>query len=76
MKFTRLAAASAGAVLALAGCAPGAAPAGDATPAGVVTTGVPAGDVRLSLISTPESGAAMKPIIAAFEAKHPNVKIK
>ncbi|XVV12608.1 ABC transporter substrate-binding protein [Actinoplanes sp. CA-131856] len=62
--------------LAVAACAPGADSADDAATSTEIKTGVPAGDVALSLISTPESGAAMKPIIAAFEAKYPNVKVK
>ncbi|MFC7615436.1 ABC transporter substrate-binding protein [Actinokineospora soli] len=40
-----------------------------------MTTGVPSGPVTLSLVSTPESGAAVKQIIAAFQGKHPNVTI-
>ncbi|MEU7842158.1 extracellular solute-binding protein [Micromonospora sp. NPDC049114] len=64
-------------LLALGACAPGSSssdePAADANTA--VQTGVPSGPVELNLIATPESGAAMKDIIPAFQAKHPNVKI-
>jgi raffinose/stachyose/melibiose transport system substrate-binding protein len=77
MKFIRLAAGLAGAALALTACAPGASSANSGAPLpDEIKTGVPTGDVQLSLVSTPESGAAMKPIIAAFEAKYPNVKVK
>ncbi|MBE3010648.1 extracellular solute-binding protein [Microbispora sp. NEAU-D428] len=38
-------------------------------------TGAPTEKVALSLVSTPESGAAIKAIIAAFQAEHPNITI-
>ncbi|MFG1940865.1 ABC transporter substrate-binding protein [Micromonospora tulbaghiae] len=64
-------------VVALGACAPGSSsggePAADAN--ATVQTGVPTGKVELKLVATPESGAAMKEIIPAFQAKHPNVTI-
>ena len=64
-------------LLALGACAPGSSSDGEpaADPNAAVQTGVPSGQVELNLIATPESGAAMKYIIPAFQAKHPNVKI-
>lgn len=77
MKIAKLTAGAAVAALALSACAPGSSQDKPATkPGGTVQTGVPEGNVELDLIATPESGAAMKEIIPAFEAKYPNVKVK
>lgn len=62
-------------VLSATSCAPGAGSEAPAESAGPVKTGVPEGKATLSLVSTPESGAAVKAIIKAFESKHPNVRI-
>lgn len=74
MRTTRWAVAAGVALLATA-CAPGSGNSPADSPTGPVTTGVPAGDVTLSLMSTPESGAAVKAIITGFQAKYPNVKV-
>lgn len=76
MKISRV---LAGAVLvALCGtaCAPGAS--SDTTaaePSGPVKKGAGDEKVTLKLVSTPESGAAVKSVIKAFEAKYPQVTI-
>lgn len=76
MKISRV---LAGAVLvALCGtaCAPGtSSDTSAATPTGPVEKGVGDEEVTLKLVSTPESGAAVKSIIKAFEAKYPQVTI-
>jgi ABC-type glycerol-3-phosphate transport system substrate-binding protein len=61
--------------LVLTGCAPGA-PAASGETTGAPSTDLGTADITLSLISTPESGAATKATIAAFEAKHPHVTVK
>ncbi|THA66217.1 extracellular solute-binding protein [Streptomyces sp. A0642] len=76
MKISRVVA---GAVLvALCGtaCAPGASTeSAGAEPSGPVRKGVTGDKVTLKLVSTPESGAAVKSVIKAFEAKYPQVTI-
>jgi raffinose/stachyose/melibiose transport system substrate-binding protein len=74
MKIHKMLAIAALSALAVA-CAPGSSNAPAAQPTGPVQTGAPAEKVTLSLVSTPESGAAIKAIIAAFQAEHPNITI-
>ncbi|MFC9468367.1 ABC transporter substrate-binding protein [Streptomyces coelicoflavus] len=76
MKLRTMLAGTVFVVLAATSCAPGAGSEAPADTSGPVHTGVPDGDVTLSLVSTPESGAAVKAAIKAFEAKHPNVSIE
>lgn len=66
-----------GACLLVAACAPpGASNAQGPAQQGPVGTVAPTSEVTLSLVSTPESGAAIRSIITQFEGKHPTVKIK
>lgn len=61
--------------LALTACAPGA----TTTGAGAGTdasTELTTDDITLTLMSTPESGAATEATIAAFETEHPNITIE
>ncbi|MEV4736728.1 MULTISPECIES: ABC transporter substrate-binding protein [unclassified Microbacterium] len=61
--------------LTLVACAPGAANTG--TGAGVeASTDLTDEAVTLTLMSTPESGAATEATIAAFEKKHPNITVE
>lgn len=61
--------------LALTACAPGAATNNAAT--GIdASTELTTDDITLTLMSTPESGAATEATIAAFEAEHPNITIE
>ncbi|MET7760331.1 extracellular solute-binding protein [Streptomyces sp. NPDC005389] len=63
--------------LALSACIPGSAqPDSGPTSVTEARTGVPGGISDLSLVSTPEAGAAIRHIIVAFEAAHSNVNIK
>ncbi|MDT8913707.1 extracellular solute-binding protein [Amycolatopsis sp. PS_44_ISF1] len=75
MKIKFLAASAVVLAVGAAACAPG--PAAPTAPQaqGPVNTAAPASKVSLSLVSTPESGAAVKEIITAFQAKYPNVTI-
>ncbi|MEV6524619.1 extracellular solute-binding protein [Longispora sp. NPDC051575] len=57
-----------------AACSPGGS-AGTESPSAQCTATVPAGKVTLKMVSTPESGAAVKAIIAAFQVKYPNITI-
>ncbi|WP_326698093.1 extracellular solute-binding protein [Streptomyces sp. NBC_01754] len=75
MKLRTMLAGTVFVVLSATSCAPGADSQAPAESAGPVKTGVPEGEVTLSLVSTPESGAAVKAVIKAFETKHPNVHI-
>lgn len=62
----------------LVGCTPGGA-AGDAarpTAPTEASTELTAEEVTLTLMSTPESGAATEATIAAFEAAHPNITVE
>lgn len=59
----------------LAGCAPGGST-GSSTASQPVSTELGADKVTLNLISTPESGAATKATISAFQKAHPNVTVK
>ncbi|MEU1055419.1 extracellular solute-binding protein [Streptomyces sp. NPDC005876] len=76
MKIRNVLAGAVFVVLTAAACAPGAGNDTAVEPSGPVRTGVPDEKVTLSLVSTPESGAAVKAIIKAFEAEHPQVRIK
>jgi ABC-type glycerol-3-phosphate transport system substrate-binding protein len=61
----------------LVGCAPGGG--GASTQSGGtadVSTELTSEDVTLTLMSTPESGAATEATIAAFEEQHPNIKVE
>lgn len=59
----------------LSACAPGTAV--DASgPDTVASKDLTTEDITLTLMSTPESGAATEATIAAFEAKHPNINIE
>ena len=61
--------------LALTACAPGASSPQTGTEV-EASTDLTTDDVTLTLMSTPESGAATEATIAAFEAKHPNITIE
>ncbi|WP_327259093.1 ABC transporter substrate-binding protein [Streptomyces sp. NBC_01240] len=77
MKISKVLAGAAVVALSATACAPGAGSDSAADSAtGPVKTGVPDKNVTLELVSTPESGSAVKAIIEAFEAKHPNVTVK
>ncbi|WP_031087008.1 ABC transporter substrate-binding protein [Streptomyces sp. NRRL WC-3549] len=75
MKLRTMLAGTVFVVLSATSCAPGPGSDAPAASTGPVETGVPEGEASLTLVSTPESGAAVKAIIKAFEAKHPNVHI-
>ncbi|MYW01960.1 extracellular solute-binding protein [Streptomyces sp. SID3343] len=76
MKIGKILACAAVVAVAATACAPGSSnTAGAPQPTGPVQTGVPEGQARLKLVSTPESGAAIKAVIQAFQAKHPNIRI-
>lgn len=76
MKLRTMLAGTVFVVLSATSCAPGAGSDAPAESTGPVKTGVPKENVTLRLVSTPESGAAVRTIIEAFEAKHPNVQVK
>lgn len=76
MKIRNVLAGAALVALTATACAPGAGSDTAAEPSGPVKTGVPDEKATLSLVSTPESGAAVKAVIKAFEAKHPQVRIE
>lgn len=59
----------------LVGCAPGGAAPTEAVDV-EASTELTTEDVTLTLMSTPESGAATEATIAAFEAEHPNITIE
>lgn len=61
--------------LALTACAPGPATNGSAAAVDASTT-LTDDDITLTLMSTPESGAATEATIAAFEKEHPNITIE
>ncbi|WP_436497180.1 ABC transporter substrate-binding protein [Actinokineospora sp. HUAS TT18] len=73
MNLKHIAAGATALVLAVA-CSPGPSQQQGA-PEGPATTQVPTENVTLSLVSTPESGAAVKATIAGFRTKHPNITI-
>ncbi|MEV7460976.1 ABC transporter substrate-binding protein [Streptomyces rubiginosohelvolus] len=75
MKITKILAGTACLAFAAAACAPGPDAGTAAEPGGPVSTKVPSKEIELKLVSTPESGAAIKEIIRLWEAKHPNIKI-
>lgn len=75
MKLTRILACSVLSALAATACAPGSGSDTAAEPSGPISTKLPTEPTKLKLVSTPESGAALKKIIAAWEKEHPTVQI-
>lgn len=61
--------------IALTACAPGATTSGPAADV-EASTELTTDEITLTLMSTPESGAATEATIAAFEAEHPNITIE
>lgn len=57
--------------VALSGCAPGASPGGTSSVAEEPSKDLGNEDITLSIVTTPESGAPLKTIVAAFEEEHP-----
>lgn len=61
-------------IAALAACAPGSSNSGSTTVGGV-SKDIGTKKISLSVVTTPESGAPLKVIIAKFEKLHPNVTV-
>ncbi|QKW07522.1 extracellular solute-binding protein [Streptomyces sp. NA04227] len=76
MKITKTLAGVALVAFAAAACSPGSGSDAGSEPTGPVSTELPDENVTLKLVSTPESGAALKAIIEKFEAAHPQVDIQ